>query len=122
MQKMADVAWQAVGNVTNLSGVSCIVVSGGIASFYQSYCSPSTSLKQSEKALNDVKTRLQSLSPQRRAKIEAAYQSAIASGEVPQSLEDLEKDLEEYVMFIETTFLSSSNSQRSTVSLICTVD
>jgi len=92
---MADLAWQVVGNISNLSGVTGVFVGGGIASIYQSYCSPSASLKQSEIILNDIKSRLESLSPRRREQIQAALQSETSLQEGPKSLEDLEKLLED---------------------------
>ncbi|KAH9962902.1 hypothetical protein BC827DRAFT_1375644 [Russula dissimulans] len=98
--KMASLALQVVENVTNFSGVTGVVIGGGIASVYQSQYSPSTSLQQSEMELQKAKARLQSLSPRRREQLEAAFQAATSSEEGLKSLEDLEGELIETIFFL----------------------
>jgi len=91
---MAGLALQVAGNVTSFSGVTGVFITGGIASVYQSYLSPSASLQQSKIILEEAKERLRTHSPRRREQIEAAFQ-ATSSEEGPKSLEDLEEQLQD---------------------------
>jgi len=81
----------------NVAGITTFALTGGksIASIYQTYCSPSTSLEDSRKELEKVRSRLQALSPQRREQIEAACQRKPTSGVTVKSLEDLEAQLQD---------------------------
>jgi len=86
--------WQAINNLANMAGLTGFAISGakGVVSGYQAYASPYTSLMESERKLERVKSRLQGLSPQRREEIEIATRRR---GSNCKGLKDLEKELQE---------------------------
>ncbi|KAH9962897.1 hypothetical protein BC827DRAFT_1266698 [Russula dissimulans] len=92
---MADNSWQMAGNAATVASLTFALTGTSVASIYQTYCSPSTSLENSRKELEEVRSRLQALSPERREQIDAACQRIpSSSGESPNSLKALEKTLE----------------------------
>jgi len=119
---MTDNGWQAAGNVVTVASVTTFALTGGnsIASIYQAYFSPCTSLENSRQVLEEVRSRLEMLSPQRREQIEAACQRGPSSGVTPTSLGSLERALEKCVMVIGSALESVLTPERL-ASLICTV-
>jgi len=94
---MADDSWQMAGKVATVASLTFGITgtTRSVASIYQTYCSPLTSLENSRQELEDVRLRLQALSPERREQIEAACQrTPSSSGETPNSLKALEKTLD----------------------------
>lgn len=91
--------WQTIGNVASAVGLTSFALTGakGVLQGYQTFASPYTSLVESERKLERVRSRLLGLSPQRREEIEASIQSN-ASG--CKSLHDLEEQLEECVLLL----------------------
>lgn len=94
-------AWQAIGNIANVAGITGFAISGakGVVAGYQAYASPYTSLTESERKLEKVKSKLQELSDQRREEIEIATRSRASNCK---GLKDLEKQLQECVLLIYT--------------------
>jgi hypothetical protein len=114
--------WQTFSNFATTAGITTIAYSGakGVIASYQTYASPTTSLIQSEKKLERVRSRLQGLSPQRREEIETVIRSNASDFK---SLKDLEEQLDGCVLLNDAVSLSNLNSQReSLVSWICSVD
>ena len=95
--------WGTIGNVANTAGVTTVAIgtAQGVAAIYRTYGSPYTSLTESERKLKRVRSRLQGLSPQRREQINIAIQSNPSDC---MSLEDLEDQLETYVLPTDTLF------------------
>ena len=93
--------WQAINNLANMAGLAGFAISGAKSAVagYQAYASPYTSLTESERKLERVKSRLQGLSPQRREEIEIATRSRASNCK---GLKDLEKQLQECVSLIYT--------------------
>ncbi len=96
---MTTDAWESIGNLANMAGLAGFAISGAKSAVagYQAYASPSTSLTESEKKLERVRSRLQGLSPQRREEIDIAIRSKASNCK---SLKDLEKQLQECVLLI----------------------
>jgi hypothetical protein len=114
---MADV-WQAINNLANVAGLTSVAAQGAVVG-YQAYASPYTSLTDSERKLERVKSRLQGLSPQRREEIEMATRSQASNCK---SLKDLEDKLQECVLLNYVSLFRSQNAWRDLlVSWICTV-
>ncbi len=95
--------WDMIGTIANTAGVTTLAIGGaqGVAALYRTYGSPYTSLTESERKLKRVRSRLQGLSPQRREQINIAIQSKSSDCV---SLEDLEDQLETYVLPTDTLF------------------
>jgi len=87
-------SWQAINNLANMAGLAGFAISGAKSAVagYQAYASPYTSLTESERKLERVKSRLQGLSRERREEIEIAIRSRASNCK---SLKDLEKQLQE---------------------------
>jgi len=90
---MAD-SWQAINNFANMAGLTSFAITGakGAVAGYQAYASPYTSLTESERKLERVRSRLQGLSEQRRDEIEIAIRSKASNCK---SLKDLEGQLQD---------------------------
>jgi len=93
--------WKIIGNLASTAGLGTFALTGakGIVAGYQAFASPYTSLTESERKLEKVRSRLQGLSPQRREEIETAIRSNPSGG--CKSLGDLEKKLQECVLLID---------------------
>lgn len=83
--------WQVINNLASMAGLTSFAISGAKAG-YQTYASPYTSLVESERKLERVRSRLQGLSPQRREEIEIATRSRASNCK---GLKDLEDQLQE---------------------------
>lgn len=94
---MTSEAWQMVGTIASTAGVTTFAIGGakGILAGYQTYASPYTSLTETGRKLEKVRTRIQGLSPKRREEIEVATRSESFNGS---RLEDLEQKLDECVL------------------------
>lgn len=92
-------SWLAVGNLANMAGLTSFSITGakGAVAGYQTYASPYTSLTESERMLERVRSRLQGLSEQRRDEIEIATRSNASKCK---SLKDIEGQLQECVLLI----------------------
>jgi hypothetical protein len=103
---MAD-GWTTFGNVANTAGVAGAILTGAssIAVGYQTYASPHTALTECMKRLEEVRKQIDGISEQRRLKIESA---ANQPGATCKRLEDLEEQLQEYVLLNITCSLSYS--------------
>ncbi|KAH9998579.1 hypothetical protein BJV77DRAFT_700237 [Russula vinacea] len=90
---MTTDAWQTFSNFATTAGITTVAYSGakGVIASYQTYASPTTSLTQSEKKLERVRSRLQELSPRRREEIEIVIRSNASDC---RSLKDLEEQLD----------------------------
>jgi len=90
---MAD-TWLAIGNLANMAGLTSFAITGakGAVAGYQAYGSSYTSLTESERTLERVRSRLQGLSQQRRDEIEIATRS---KGSNCKGLKDLEEQLQD---------------------------
>jgi hypothetical protein len=88
--KMTSEAFQKVGTIASTAGVTTFAIGGakGIVAGYRTYASPHTSLMETERRLERVKSRLQGLSSKQREEIEIAGSS----------LEALEERLQECVL------------------------
>ncbi|KAF8462090.1 hypothetical protein DFH94DRAFT_788689 [Russula ochroleuca] len=74
---MSNDTWQAIGNIASTTGITAVAYSGvkGVVASYQTYASPSTSLKESERKLKRVRSQLNGLTSERREQIEIATRS-----------------------------------------------
>ena len=88
--KMPD-AWQAIGNLASVAGLTSLAVNG-----YQAYGSAYTTLMETERILEKVKSRLDGLSDQRRYEIEIAARGNPSC----KTLKDLEVQLQACVSLI----------------------
>jgi hypothetical protein len=96
-------AFKAIGNIASTAGLTTFAMctAKGIIAGYQTYASPYASLTESKRKLKRVRSQLQGLSPQRREQINIAMQSNSSDC---MSLEDLEDQLETYVLPSDTLF------------------
>ena len=94
---MSSEGWQTFGNIVNTAGITGLAFTGAKAVMegYRDYASPYTSLAESERKLERVRSRLKELSPQRREEIESQCRVSNC-----RSLEDLERDLNRCVLLI----------------------
>lgn len=95
--------WQAISNIANVAGLTSFVITGasGVVKGYQTYASSYTSLAESERVLERIRSRLQGLSQQRRDEIEIVIRSKATNCK---SLNDIEIQLQECVLLIYTLF------------------
>ena len=103
---MTTDAWQTFSNFATTAGITTVAYSGakGVIASYQTYASPTTSLTQSEKKLERVRSRLQELSPRRREEIEIVIRSNASDC---RSLKDLEEQLDGCVLRIDAVSFGS---------------
>ncbi|KAF8484115.1 hypothetical protein F5888DRAFT_1641216, partial [Russula emetica] len=83
--------WQLINNLANIAGITSFAAQGVVAG-YQAYASSYTSLTESERTLERVRSRLQGLSPQQREEIEIATRNSAYNRK---SLKAIEKELQE---------------------------
>lgn len=88
---MSSESWQALGNIVNSTGIAGFAITGAasVLAGYQAYASPYTSLAESKRKLEEIKSRFQELSPQRREEIDSQCRASNSK-----TLKDLEGDLE----------------------------
>jgi hypothetical protein len=105
--KMSNDAWQTIGNFVNTAGLTGLAVTSAksVLAGYQAYASPSTSLAESERKLERVRSLLQGLSDEKREEIEAQCRASNRRG-----LRDLENDLDTCVLLIDAVSFSNPNS------------
>lgn len=91
-------AWLAIGNLANIAGLTSFAVTGakGAIAGYQAYGSPYTSITETERILEKIKSRLLGLSDQRRNEIEIAAQGNPNC----KTLKDIEGQLQRCVSLI----------------------
>lgn len=94
---MSSEGWQTFGNIVNTAGITGLALTSAkfVTERYQAYASPCTSLAESERKLERVRSRLKGLSPQRREEIESQCRVSNCK-----SLKDLEEDLDLCVLLI----------------------
>ena len=99
--------WTTFGNLANTAGVAGAILTGGssIVAGYQAYASPYATLTECMEKLEQVRKQIDGISEQRRLKIESA---ANQPGATCKRLEDLEEQLQEYVLLNITCSLSYS--------------
>ena len=109
--KMSNDTWQAIGNIASTTGITAVAYSGvkGVVASYQTYASPSTSLKESERKLKRVRSQLNGLTSQRREEIETATRSSSSQDSSDcMTLGGLEIQLQACVLLIDSIFHSNS--------------
>jgi hypothetical protein len=91
---MDSAACNMLGNVSNASSLAVLAFQGAasLTYGYQTIYSPHTTLQNTWDALRSIKTHLETINPARRQRIEDA-----AAQRKCRSLEDIEKEFQEYV-------------------------